>query len=166
MAMKGNLFFATTATAGTIVPVQASGITATFALLNPPTSKKYIELVAYIYGMLNATTVVSDVSLYFQRSPAALGTPATLTVRSGVLGKEDEPSVCTAYSSGVITGAIVKGPTLLSFGAVTANNALPMEHQFRGRIIVPPNTLITTAGNAAQTQAAQQTLFWREHRVG
>jgi hypothetical protein len=43
-AYRGNLFFGTTATAGTTIPIQASGLASTFTLYNPASSGKILEL--------------------------------------------------------------------------------------------------------------------------
>lgn len=162
---RGRLFFATTATAGTTIPIQASALASTFTLLNPVSSGINVELVSWTMALEAATTVVSDISLYFQTqvgtANAALASLTALTTRSGFLGGSFS-SQANVYSAATFTGALVKGPTLAGPGAVTTTNILTVEWLANGRIIVPPGVAITTAGNAAQASAASQTYFWIE----
>lgn len=165
-AYRGNLFWVTTATGGTTIPIQASALASTFTLLNPPASGKNLELVSYSAAFVSATTVVSDVSLYYQTnigtSNAALASLTTLTTHSANLGGSSV-SQAIAYSAATFTGTLTKGPILFGPGATTNTNPLPVEYLFNGRIIVPPGTAVTTAGNAAQTSAASQVFFWIEN---
>jgi hypothetical protein len=161
-AALGTSFFVTTASAGTIIPVIASGLVSTFTLFNPATSTKFLELISYELGILNATTVVSDVSLYFQVGGAALGTTTALTAQPTQLGISVTPNAL-AYSAATFTSTLTKGPTLASFGAVTYSGAQIIRYAFDGKIIVPPGTAVTIAGKAAQSQAMQQTFYWAEN---
>lgn len=165
-AYRGNLFWGTNATAGTTIPIQASGLVSTFTLYNPANSGKNLELVSYSFAMEAATTVVSDVSLYFQSQIGTvntlLATTTALVVRPGVLGGSFA-SQASLFSAATFTGALIKGPTLFGPSAVTSTQLGPNEYQFQGRIIVPPGVAVTTAGNAAQTSAAAQTFMWVEN---
>lgn len=168
LSYRGKMFFGTTATAGTTVPIQASGLAGTFVLLNPANSGVNLELVTYAYGILNATDVVSDVSLYYQVGigsvNALLSSLTALTIRPTLLGGSGA-SQALLYSAATFTGALVKGPTMLCLGATTDPVGAVIEYNINGRIIVPPGCAVTTAGNAAQTQAAQQTFFWAENPI-
>jgi hypothetical protein len=163
---RGMMFFAATATAGTIIPVQASGLVGTFVLWNPANSNRNVELVSYELATLNATTVVSDVSLYFQTgigsTNVALSSLTALVSRPTLLGGS-AAAQATVYSAATFTSTLTKGPVMATFGAVTTTNATPISYQFNGRIIVPPGCAVTTAGNAAQTQAMSQTFYWIEN---
>lgn len=167
-AYRGNLFFGTTATAGTTIPIQASGLASTFTLYNPASSGKILELVSYTVAFEAATTVVSDVSLYFQAQigtvNAILSSLTALTTRPALLGGSFA-SQAALYSAATFTGALVKGPTLFGPTAVTSTQMGPTEYLFNGRILVPPGVAVTTAGNAAQASAASQTLFWIENPI-
>jgi hypothetical protein len=170
-AYRGRCFFAATATAGTTIPVQAGSLAATFMIWNPLGSGVNLELLTYTAAFEAATQVVSDVSLYFQAgvgsstvAPTTLGT--AITIQNGLLGGGTSPQT-KAYAVATLVGAITKGPILFGPTAVnsTAGNAspaLPIRYDFRGEIVVPPGTLVTTAGNAAQSQATEQCLFWAE----
>lgn len=165
-AYRGNLFWGCTATGGTTIPVQASGLAGTFVLLNPPNSGKNLELVRYTAAFVSATTVVSDVSLYYQLNiggvNAALSSLTSLTPHPGNLGGSAAPQAAL-YSAGTFTGALTKGPILFGPSAVTATNDLALNYDFNGMLIVPPGCAVTTAGNAAQTSATSQTIVWVEN---
>lgn len=173
LAVRGNLWFATTATAGTVIPVMATNLVSTFTLWNPAGSGKNCVLYKYALAHTTATTVVSDVSLYYQigigGATTAPGTLTALVSKNCFLGSPNA-NVATVYSAATLTGVlgttgsgnIAKGPSLVTFGAVTTTNNMPVEYRFDGGFIVAPGTLVTTAGNAAQTAAMNQTYFWAE----
>lgn len=171
----GNVFYLATAAAGTVVPVQATNLVSTFTLWNPLGSGKNVELIRYSYGVLNATTVVSDISLYVQpgvgQTVAAPGTLTLLSVRSAAGGSATPTiaSVCTGYSAATLVNVvgtnIFRGPTMTSFGAVTTTADAPINYDFDGTFLMPPGTLITFAGTAAQTQAGSQCLTFAEWPV-
>jgi|SRR5580658_3729043 hypothetical protein len=171
----GNVFFLATAAAGTTVPVQASNLVSTFTIWNPIGSGKNIELIRYSYAMLSATAVVSDISLYVQpgvgQTVAAPGTLTLLTIRSaaGAGATPTIASVCTGYSAATLVNVvgtnIFRGPTLLSLGATAETNAGPLNYDFDGSFILPPGTIATTAGTAAQSAAGSQFLSWAEWPV-
>lgn len=162
---NGRVQFVTTATGGTTIPIQAASLVATFFLWNPAGSGVNVELISYSAAFETATTVVSDVSLYFQTgvgTTIAVPTGLTaLTIRNGLLGG-GLASLCTAYSSGTLVGAITKGPTLFGPTAVTSTQ-IGIRYDFLGSIIVPPGGIVTTAGNAAQSASTSQYLVWAEY---
>lgn len=169
-ARGGRVQWVTTATAGTTIPVQAASLVSTFTLWNPLGSGVNVELITYSLAFEAATTVISDISLYFQlnvgTTVAVPGTLTALTIRNGLLGG-GLASQCTAYSAATLTGAatfLLKGPTLTGPTAVTSTQ-IGVRYDFLGTILVPPGTIITTAGNAAQTSAASQYLAWAEYPV-
>jgi len=171
----GNVFYLATAAAGTVVPVQATNLVSTFTLWNPLGSNKNIELIRYSYGVLNATTVVSDISMYVQpgvgQTVAAPGSLTLLSIRSAAGGSATPTvaSVCSGYSAATLVNVvgtnIFRGPTMTCFGAVTTTAAAPINYDFDGSFILPPGTLVTFAGTAAQSQAGSQCLTWAEWPV-
>lgn len=171
-AYRGCVQWLTTATAGTTIPIQAGSLASTFTVWNPAGSGKNLELIRYSAAFEAATMVVSDVSLYFQTgvgssaSAPTVFTAITATRGNGILGG-GLTSVASTYSAATLIGAISKGPTL--FGPTAANTIAGngpgpslFDYIFYGTILVPPGTIITTAGNAAQSQATSQTLIWAE----
>lgn len=163
----GNVFSLATAVAGVTIPVQATNVASTFSLWNPNTSTKNVELISLALGITNATTVVADIGLYYQSgltSPG--GTLTALTIRNTNLGSTAIGSVCTGYSANTLvstTGTnLFRLCTLTSFGAVTTTNAGPIKVEFDGKIIMPPGSLVTVLGSAAQTQAMCLDLIFAE----
>lgn len=173
LAVRGNLFFATTAVAGTTIPVMATNLVSTFTLWNPAGSGKNAILYRYNLAHTTTVTVVGDISLYYQvgigGATTAPGTLTALVSKNCLLGAGNA-SLVTAYSAATLTGAlgtsglgnISKGPTMVTFGAVTTSDNEPVDYDFKGGLILPPGTLVTTAGAAAQTAPMNQTFWWAE----
>ena len=170
--IAGNVFSLATAVAGTTIPVQATNLVSTFTLWNPVGSGKNVELIRYTLGLTTATTVVGDIGLYYQSgvggAVTAPGTLTGLTIRNTILG-----AGVTAVSSGYSAATLVNVTgtnffrllTLAGPGAVTANNVLPINYDFDGAVVMPPGTLVTVAGFAAQTAAMCQTLIFAEYPI-
>lgn len=165
-SLAGRVFVLATGAAGTTIPVQATNLVSTFTLSNPIASNVNLELLSYELGILNATTVVASIDLYYQTNGAALSSTTPLTIRPALAGGQGV-SVCTGYSAATYTNTVgtnfFRWANLTTFGAVTTTNAQPITVDLTKRgLIVPPNTTITVAGSAAQTQAMTQTLTWAE----
>ena len=105
-AYRGNLFWFTNAAAGTTIPIQASGLSSTFTLLNPASSGKNYELVRYTAAFEAATTVVSDVSLYYQLNIGGVAAArlSGVQVQGGIASN---PSGGFGGGSGKISAAVV-----------------------------------------------------------
>lgn len=171
---RGRLFMANTLAAGTTIPIQATNLVSTFTIWNPLGSGVNVELVYYSAAFEAATTVVSDVSLYLQTSVGAANVvPATLTalaVRPCFWGGASVAPVAnnqaSMYSAATLVNTMAtnmfRGPTLFGPTAVTSTALGPVLYPFNGTMILGPGTLATTAGTAAQTSAAAQTLVWAE----
>jgi hypothetical protein len=169
----GNAYILATAAAGTTIPVQATNLVSTFTLWNPLGSGKNVELIRYSLAILAATTVVSDVSMYFQpgvgSTQAAPGTLTLLPIRSTLAGSTAIPPVSTGYSAATLVNVVgtnlFRGPTLASFGAVTDTVGAVLNYDFDGTFMLPPGTIVTVAGSAAQTSATVQSLTFAEWPV-
>lgn len=169
-AYRSNVYWARTAVGGTIIPLQVASMASTFTFLNPTGSGKNMELITYAAAFESSIMVVSDASLFFQTIGGAVTAPTvvaaiTATRGSTILGTSGS-SVVTAYSAATLVGAITAGPIL--FGPTQTQSVIGsagpslFRYDFRGELIVPPGTIITVAGNAAQTSAASQILYWAE----
>lgn len=174
-ARAGNVFHLNTAAAGTTIPVQATNLVSTFTLWNPLGSGKNVELIRYSLGLLAATTVVSDITLYVQpgvgQTVAAPGTLTLLSIRNAAGFGATAPltSVCTGYSAATLVNVMgtnmFVGPVLLSVDAVTSTALAPNNYDFDGTVLLPPGTLCTIAGTAAQASATRQSLIFAEWPV-
>lgn len=165
----GNVFIAPTAVAGTTIPVQATNLVSTFTVWNPASSSVNLELIRYTVSWTTTVEVVGDIGLYAQfQVGSAVTAPGTLTartIRNALLGsgKVSQASFYTAATLVSTTDTnLFRMLTLAGPGAVTSTNNLAINYNFDGMVIVPPGTLICTAGFAAQTAATDQTLVWRE----
>lgn len=170
--LAGQMFVGATVVAGTTIPVQATNLVSTFTFWNPAGSGVNMELVRYTLGLTTTVTVVGDISIYAQSQVgSAVTAPGTLTagvIRPMNLGGPSASLVSfyTAATLVNVTGTnFFRMVTVAGPGAVTANNVLPINYDFDGSMIVPPGTLITTAGFAAQTAAMDQTLTWIERKI-
>jgi hypothetical protein len=171
---RGNGYQSHTLTAGTTIPVQATNLVSTFTIWNPLGSGVIVELVRYTAAFLAATTVVSDVSLYIQTAVgganAAPGTLTALAVRpsywSSSVINPTGANKANMYSAATLVNTMAtnmfRGPTLFGPTAVTSTALGPINFDFRGTVLLGPGTLATTAGNAAQTSATAQSLYWNE----
>jgi len=163
-----------TLTAGTTIPVQATNLVSTFTIWNPLGSGVIVELVRYTAAFLAATTVVSDVSLYIQTAVgganAVPGTLTALAVRpsfwSSAVIAPGGANKANMYSAATLVNTMAtnmfRGPTLFGPTAVTSTALGPTNFDFRGTVLLGPGTIATTAGNAAQTSATAQSLYWNE----
>lgn len=171
---RNRLYMANTLTAGTTIPIQATNLVSTFTLWNPLGSGVNVELARYIHQILAATTVVSDISLYLQSSVGGQNTaPGTLTALAirpcnygGGTIAPVAPSQVNFFSAATLVNTMAtnmfRGPALAGFSAVTSTAAGAQIFDFDGQIIIPPGTLCTVCGNAAQTSASAQSLIWAE----
>lgn len=171
-ALAGKVYSLATLTAGTIIPVQATNLVGTFTLLNPITSTVNVELIDYTLGTTTATTVVGDISLYYQTgvgtSNAALTSTTSLATRNLLIGSGNA-STAVGYSAATFTNTVgtnlLRFYTVAGFGAVTTTNATPIRTEFDGKVILAPGTAITVAGFAAQTAAMCQTMTFMEFPI-
>ena len=158
-AYRGALFNASTAAAGTTIPISTT-VAATFGIFNPLGSGVNLELVSYDSSVQNATHVVSSILLGIGTALNINPTSVTkLTMLAGVLGG-------SAAAQGVVFSvATVVATTVFyemgGYGA-TSGAIVPIHHEFDGKIILPPGTVVHVCGTAAQTSASFQTLVWAE----
>ncbi len=174
-ALNGKVFQATTLTAGTIIPVQATNLVSTFTIWNPLGSGVNVELIRYTLAWTTTVEVVGPIALWIQTAvgganavPSALTTP--LSVRPALWGgasinpiASNQASMWTALTLvNTMATNMWQGPVLAGPGAVTSTNNAPINYDFNGTTILGPGTLATTAAFAAQTAATSQTLMWAE----
>jgi hypothetical protein len=157
---SGNLFLGSTAAAGTTIPV-SSATAATFGLLNPLGSNVTIELVSYQLGIVNATMVVSPILLGLISNLTVNPTALTLaTMRAAQLGGNAAPTG-RLFTAGTLAAAATDFYAMFSIAATTGQPGA-MQHEFNGRILLAPGSLVHVVGTAAQTSPSAQTLVWAE----
>ncbi len=163
----GRLFMASTAIAGTVIPVNASNLVSTFTLANPLASGVNLSLLRYRLGLAGTTTaVIGNISLAHQTPYTAFTTTTLGGLVNTQLGGLAPNAIC--YTAATFTGTPTLIGTLgLSFGT-TAAGAGPSNAvcDLDGEITVPPGGAVTIVGNAAQTQPMAQSLLFAEIPTG
>ena len=160
-AYRNRVFLGMTAPAGTIIPISTT-TTMTFALLNPLGSGVNVELISLEVAATTTTFVASPIQLGFLVGAVVPTTITTaLTPISANVGGSGVSQV-RMYASAV--GAAMTATSLFPvFGAgSTAGQVGQLHYEFDGRIIIPPGTMCSLVGTAAQTQATQNALCWAE----
>ncbi len=176
-ALNGKLFQATTLTAGTVIPVQATNLVSTFTIWNPLGSGVNVELVRYSIAWTTTVEVVGPIALWIQTSVgnanAVPGTLTALSVRPALWGGASVNPIASnqasMYSAATLVNTMAtnmwQGPILTGPSGVTSLNNSPLNYDFNGTTILGPGTIATTAAFAAQTAATGQTLMWAEWPV-
>lgn len=173
-AMQGRLFMAYTLIAGVALPVAAATLNSKFTLHNPASSGKNIEPVSFVMGIDSATTVVNGIGFAVQRNLSTTsGIPTSTTSlvasRCGPTGT----AVASVYSQATLTNVAIPGVTvstavpipfygMFSFGAVTAAVISPAEHEFKGRLVLEPDSLMAACTTVAAATAAFCGIVWAE----
>lgn len=173
-ALRGNLFMAYTVIAGVALPVAAATLNSKFTIHNPTGSGKNAELVSFVMGIDSATTVVNGVGMAIQRNLSTTsGVPTTTTsLVSSPCGPTGVAS-CSVYSQATLTNVAIPGVTvatavpipfygMFSFGAVTAAVISPCEHEFKGRLVLGPDSLAAACTTVAAATAAFCGIIWAE----
>lgn len=173
-AKAGRLFMAYTAIAGVALPVAAATLNSKFTLHNPASSGKLVEPVSFIMGIDSATTVVNGVGLAVQRNLSTTsGIPTSTTSLISSPCGPTGTAVASAYSQATLTNVAIPGVTaatavpipfygMFSFGAVTAAVISPCSHEFDGRLILGPDSLVAACTTVAAATAAFCGIVWAE----
>ena len=173
-ARAGQLFMATTVIAGVVLPVAAATLNSKFTLWNPAGSGVIIEPIYFTTGIDTATQVVNGIGFAIQRNLSATsGIPTSNTAAavqplglSGVgLGTLlTQETLTNVAIPGVSAGTAVPIPfyNMMSMGATTAAGVYSADHQFDGRLLLGPDSLMAaccTVSAAAQNFCG---IIWAE----
>ncbi len=149
-AIRGVLFeFNVTAVT---VPVVASNLVSVFALYNPSSGGKYLELVDLDLGNL-AASVIDVVGIYWSGAP--LGDKGTFSTASvfgtnhfgGAPGRGSPVGIpYTAYTH---SGTPARIGIVNSFNATTVVVGTPIHYDFNGKIVLQPGDVISVATSTA-----------------
>lgn len=173
-ALRGNVFHASTVIAGKVVLVAAATLAAVFTVHNPLSSGKNLELIDFTWGPTSATDVVNTVGLLIQRglTPGA-GVPSSTTAGSvHRLGLAGATNVGLFYSVATLTNVAIPGAVgsvvpipfypLISNGATSDTNAHDLRHEFKGKIILEPDSLVSVCTNVTTATIATMAMSWAE----
>lgn len=164
----GRVFIGSTAAAGVAVPVE-TGTAATFMLWNITTTKYAVPLwIAMSY--LSGTITIGGFGLSNLNAGYAIATAAPIsaitlgTPKNALLGS----GAASAMSFAPATATITTGGTrCYSFGfgqqiATAGPGISVMQHEFDGRLIVPPGQAIFVTENIVTTALYNITMAWAE----
>jgi hypothetical protein len=176
-SLRGNVFMAYTVIAGVALPTAAATLNSKFTLHNPAGSGKNVELISFTMGIDSATMVVNGVGLAIQRNlTTTSGVPTTTTsLVSSSLGPVGTATT-VAYSQATLTNVAIPGVTaatavpipfynMFSFGATTGPGIFDATHNFDGRVILGPDTLVAACTTVAPATAAFCGIIWAEWQV-
>lgn len=158
---RGRTFLSAGAAAGTTIPV-SSTTAPTFTLYNPIGSGIVVELISSQVSILNATTVVSGISLGMISGLTVAPTAVTaIPVVSG-LGVGLATSIAQLWSAATLAAAASRFYTMFSISATSG--AFPnFKHDFDGTLVLNPGSLVFLCGTAAQTSASLNSIAWCEY---
>lgn len=169
-AKRGNLFIGSSLIAGVALPVNATTLVSKFTLWNPLGSNKDVELVEFGIGIDSGTEVINGLAVGFQRQVSVAGVPTSLTAAAGgqVNPYTGASSLANLYSAATLTNAAVLGPLMgmgINFDATTVGMRGMGTYAFDGKIVVPPDTLVTFVSTVAAITAAFCSIVWTEWNI-
>ena len=172
-ALNGNVFHCSTVIAGKVVLVAAATLAGVFTVHNPLGSGKNVELISFTWGPTSATTVVNTIGLLIQRNlTTTAGVPTSTTAgtvhRLGVTGT---PSAAF-YSVATLTNVAIPGAAgsavpipfypMMSNAATTDTAGHEMTHEFKGKILLEPDSLVSVCTNITTATVATMGMVFAE----
>lgn len=169
---RGNVFFASSGLAGTVLKLSAATMASVnFAVLNPVGSGKNLELLYLSYQVFGTgTQIVGQQGLAFQTNIASAGVPTTTTagtINNSLIGA-GATSVASFFTVATLTNSAIGAQfphywftTMLNaaVGAVQPQNTFDLA----GMFVMPPGTLVVPVGAVTGTEIeAAITLVWAE----
>ena len=171
---RGNTFIQTTTVLGLAIPIYTA-TAPRVALFNPLGSGVNASLMYFAANKVSGTPSASTVGLMRVEDVGAgpaTGTPVTVmagtTPFNGLIG-DGNTSKTISMSSGTITTTAGAATDFFyslfhMYAAVDASTPAPAQnfHDFNGRVVVPPGTMIWLAGDIASVALFATTLAWEE----
>ena len=175
-ASRGQVFTASTVIAGVVVPVAAATLNSKFTLWNPAASGVNVELISIFLMADNATTVAGVHSLMIQRNLTSNdGIPTTVTtlcpsLPAGLGGASQvtvaaQATLTNAQIPGVATAPYIGVWPLGGYGAVTSTGMADLTHNFNGKLILAPDSLVALVQMRAATVASFCQVCWAEYPI-
>ena len=172
MAYRGNVFYARSPVAGTIIPIDSDTTAGhyTFGLLNPSGSNMNLDLLQ-VRCELSATSTGIAGAVYLVAFSGPVLTVilagTTTTLAAGVQnamalsGNTPKSSLLSVYTVAA-TQADKHLCAIGSFDAVTTAAGPKLLRNFDGGMVVPPGVMIGVNGSAAQTSIAHIEFMYAE----
>ena len=177
---RNQLFMSSTIIAGKAIPFAATTLAATgLTLWNPAGSGVNVELVSYSLGLNSATVIVNTVGLLIQKNlSTGAGIPTSLTAAyTACIGPSNATSKAGVYTVATLTNVAVSGVSaatavpiplypMFTFGATGITNMVDLTHKFNGRLILPPDSLVSTCTTVTGgATAAFAAILWAERLI-
>jgi hypothetical protein len=175
--MRGQSFISSTVIAGVVIPVAAATLNSKFTLWNPVSSGMNVELISCTVGNDSATIVVNCHGLLIQRNLSnGAGIPTTVTAAANLPLGVGGTARASCYTQATLTNVAIPGVTastavpiafypMFSTGATTWTGAYDTTHNFDGRIVLPPDSLVAICTTVAASTASFVAMTWAEYPV-
>ncbi len=174
--VNGNVFFASSPLAGSVVALSAANQVVKFALWNPAGSGKNVELIRFSWQQFGTgTEIVTQLGLAFQDHVSTTGIPGTQTTQGtggpfNALIGGGLASVCSFWIAMTMAnpaiGAHYQHMWLMNTPLATTVTDQSKIIEFRGSVIMPPDTIVTPVAALTGTEIeACMTLWWAEYPV-
>ena len=172
-ASRGRVFHASTVIAGKVVLVAAATLGGVFTVHNPASSTRNIELISFTFGLVSATIVVNTVGLLIQRNLSTTSGVPTSTTAGSVhrLGLGGNPSAAF-YSVATLTNVAIPGAVgsavpipfypMVTMPATADTNIGDYRHEFKGKIILEPDSLVSVCTTNTSTTISPMAMDWIE----
>jgi hypothetical protein len=168
--MQGNVFHGVTAAAGTTFPL-STGTAMTFGLWNVTPNKNGV-LLGLNAGFTSGTLALGEVGLTAIYGGYALATANNITAfTNGVLGTTifnaqigygQAPAMRFTPSAATVVANVASYWTGLSAITASTVSTINWNHDFDGKVIVPPGWAVFVTGSIAQTALFSMCLTWAE----
>lgn len=175
-AVLGNVFFGTSAVAGTAIPINTT-TAATFMLWNASTDR-IVTPIAYYAGFASGTGIAGAIGYQILSNA---GTGASGVTTTNVTAFTDLTPTCgyigraTAHARFAVAATIVTTSNTtflrsagLSQGApitTTASYWVLQDTSFNGTLHLPPGYALYTVANAAIASVTMQSIVWEESAI-
>lgn len=170
----GNVFFAHSPLAGSVVPLSATNQVVKFALWNPAGSGKRVELIRFSWQQYGTgTEIVTQLGLAFQDHVSTTGLPSAQTTQGtggpfNALIGGGQASVCSFWivmtMANPAIGAHYQHMWLMNTPLATTVTDQSKIIDFNGTVIMPPDTIVTPVAALTGTEIeAAMTLWWAEY---
>jgi hypothetical protein len=176
LTQNGNVFFASSPLAGSVVPLSATNQVVKFALWNPAGSGKVVELIKFSWQQYGTgTEIVTQLGLAFQAKVSTTGVPSAQTTQAvggpyNALIGSGVASVCSFWTvmtmANPAIGANYQHMWLMNTVLATTVTDQSKVINFDGSVIMPPDTIVTPVAALTGTEIeACMTLMWAEYPV-
>ena len=178
LSLRGNVFISTTVIAGLATPVAAATLPATgIILINPLGSGRIVELISFTHGSSSSAYIVNCLGLMIQRNLSTTSLVPTAGIVLNYicpLGVQNATPKAAVWTGATCTNVAIPGVSaatavpiafypMFSFGATGITDIKDLTHNFDGKVLLEPDTLVATCNTkAAETNLKFLSIIWAE----